>query len=249
MSLKISIITSTRNCIRTIGDTLDSLENQDYKLKECIWIDGASTDGTSEYLASRSINFDSVYISEPDNGIYDALNKGLQLVSGDIIGFLHADDVLADKSVLSSIANAFKDPAVDAVYGDLIYVREYDLNAAVRYWRPGFFTKRKLNWGWMPPHPALYLRREVYERIGQFDTCYKVASDYDYILKVFTSPNFKSIYLPKVLVRMRMGGLSNGSLPMILRKSLEDYQALRRNKVGGLGALIYKNISKLTQFL
>ena len=173
----------------------------------------------------------------------------MQLVSGDIIGFLHADDVLADKSVLSSIANAFKDPAVDAVYGDLIYVREYDLNAAVRYWRPGFFTKRKLNWGWMPPHPALYLRREVYERIGQFDTCYKVASDYDYILKVFTSPNFKSIYLPKVLVRMRMGGLSNGSLPMILRKSLEDYQALRRNKVGGLGALIYKNISKLTQFL
>lgn len=244
---RISIITATYNCAATLGDALDSVATQNYSNYEHVLIDGASKDGTLALLESRRGQI-ATLISEPDRGIYDALNKGIHNATGDVVGFLHADDVYADARVLERIAAAFANPSVTAVYGDLQYVNKQDTNSIVRYWQAGPYSRRKLDWGWMPPHPSLYVRREAYARIGGFNTQYRIAADYDSILKLFTLPDFKVVYIPEVLVKMRVGGASNRSLENILRKSREDYAVLQRSGVGGVGALLWKNLSKLGQF-
>jgi glycosyltransferase involved in cell wall biosynthesis len=191
-------------------------------------------------------------VSEPDSGIYYALNKGLALATGEVVGFLHADDVYANETVLARIAAAFASPgeggAVDAVYGDLDYVSRTDPARVVRHWRSRAFQPDLLRRGWMPPHPTLYLRRALYERHGVFDTRYRIAADYDLMLRMLSRLAGRAVYLPQVLVRMRLGGVSNRSLAKIARKTWEDYQALRGNGLGGLGALAWKNLSKLPQF-
>ncbi|KAA3622846.1 MAG: glycosyltransferase [Proteobacteria bacterium] len=245
---RISVITAVHDAAGTIADCLDSLNAQTLSDWESVVIDGASTDGTLDVLRSREPQ-PAVLLSEPDRGIYDALNKGIARSTGDVIGFLHADDLFFDAHVLEHIAHAFSDATVDAVYGDLQYVRRNDTGRVIRYWRAGEFARRRLAWGWMPPHPTLYVRREWYERIGGFDTRYRIAADYFSILSLFAQPGFKAVYLPRVLVKMRAGGASNRSLANVVRKSREDYDALRRSGVGGLGALVWKNVGKLTQFL
>jgi glycosyltransferase len=165
-----------------------------------------------------------------------------------VIGFLHSDDLFADSNALSRVALAFEDTYVDAVYGDLMYVRSEDPNRVVRYWRAGEFSKSLLSRGWMPPHPTFYARRSCYDRIGTFDTSYLIAADYEHMLRVLTNGNMCVKYIPQVLVRMRLGGISNRSLKNIIQKSREDFRALRSHDVGGLGALIWKNIRKLPQF-
>lgn len=194
----------------------------------------------------------AVLVSEQDCGIYDALNKGIERASGDIVGFLHADDLYAHPDVLTHIAAAFEaDSSISAVYGDLQYVRREDTSAVVRHWKSSPFSAKQLAWGWMPPHPTLYVRREWYERIGGLDTRYRIAADYFSILQMFSDPAFKAVYLPEVLVKMRLGGASNRSIKSIVRKSREDWDALKRTNVGalsGVGALFWKNFSKLTQF-
>ena len=218
--------------------------------REHIVVDGASTDGTIEVLHSHR-NQLAVLQSEPDNGIYDALNKGLALASGDVVGFLHADDLYAHPDVLRRVAAAFTDPAVCAVYGDLQYVRQQDTSHVVRHWKSKPVTPNSLAWGWMPPHPTLYVRRDWYKRIGGFDTRYRIAADYLSVLQMFSQTDFKAMYLPEVLVKMRLGGASNRSLKAVLRKSAEDWRALRQVQVGamgGAGALLWKNLSKLGQF-
>ena len=187
-------------------------------------------------------------LSEPDHGIYDALNKGIARCTGDVVGFLHADDVFGGPQVLATVAAAFVDPAVCAVYGDLQYVRKHDLGQVVRHWRSTPFTRRQLAWGWMPPHPTLYVRRNWYSKIGGFYSRYRIAADYFSILSLFSQPGFKAVYLPQVLVKMRVGGASNRSLQNVIRKSREDLDALRRTGVCGLGPLAWKNVSKLGQF-
>ena len=247
---KISIITATFNCVRTVGDCLRSVAEQSWPWREHVVIDGASRDGTLEVLQQHRDRL-AVLISEPDSGIYDALNKGLALASGEIVGFLHADDMYAGSDVLARIAAAFSDPAVCAVYGDLEYVRKECPTKVVRRWRSGPFSRRRLAWGWMPPHPTLYVRREWYRRIGGFDTRYRIAADYFSILQLFSQRGFVAVYLPEVLVRMRVGGISNRSLRNILLKSREDLDALRRIGLGawgGIGTLAWKNLSKLVQF-
>jgi len=189
-----------------------------------------------------------VLVSEPDNGIYDALNKGLARASGEIVGVMHSDDFFADEQVLAHVAAAFADPSVDAVYGDLDYVAKADTGRVIRHWQSGEYSAARLAWGWMPPHPALFLRRTVIEQWGGYDTRFRIAADYDAILRYFGKGNIRAAYIPRVLVKMRLGGESNRSLARIWRKSYEDYQALRRNGVGGLGALAWKNLSKLRQF-
>lgn len=232
-----------------MADSLDSVARQSYAEKEHLLIDGASSDGTLDILRARRDQL-SVLLSEPDKGIYDALNKGIARASGDVVGFLHADDLYAHPDVLTEVAAAFDaDPAVCAVYGDLQYVRKENVAEVVRHWKSSPFTPRRLAWGWMPPHPTLYVRREWYERIGGFDIRYRIAADYFSILGFFSQPAFKAVYLPQVMVKMRLGGASNRSLKNLIRKSREDYDALRRAGVGGVGALGWKNLSKLSQFV
>lgn len=245
--VKISIITATWNCAETVGDCLDSVAGQTWPNREHVVIDGASRDATVEVLESRRTQL-SVLVSEPDRGIYDALNKGIARATGDVVGFLHADDVYAGPDVLARVAEAFADPAVAAVHGDLQYVRKDDTSQVVRHWKSSPFSSARLRRGWMPPHPTLYVRREWYERIGGFDTRYRIAADYHSILRLFSQPDFRSAYVPEVFVKMRLGGASNRSLKNIVRKSREDLDALRRTGVGGFGALAWKNLGKLGQF-
>lgn len=225
--------------------------HQSYGNREHVVIDGASIDGTIDLLHLHRGEF-AVLVSEQDSGIYDALNKGIERASGDIVGFLHADDVYAHTDVLAHIAAAFEaDSSICAVYGDLQYVRREDTAAVVRHWKSSTYSARRLAWGWMPPHPTFYLRREWYKRIGGLDTRYRIAADYFSILQLFSLPTFKAVYLPEVLVKMRLGGASNQSIKSIVRKSREDWDALRRTNVGalgGVGALFWKNFSKLVQY-
>lgn len=248
---KISILTATWNCARTIEDCLHSVAAQTWPYREHVVIDGGSNDGTVPLLEKHRQQISSL-ISEPDKGIYDALNKGIARASGDVIGFLHADDLYANDDVLAMVARAFKDPSVSAVYGDLQYVRKEDTSQVVRHWVSCPFEPRILRQGWMPPHPTLYVRREWYERIGGFDINYRIAADYFSVLQLFSQSGFKAVHLPEVLVKMRLGGASNRSLKNIIRKSREDYDALRRSNLGLIPAVIalgMKNFSKVGQFL
>ena len=250
MTIAISIITATYNCASTVAECVSSVASQRYQMREHIVIDGASTDATLDILSAHRDQLAHL-ISEPDGGIYHALNKGIARAKGDVIGFLHADDLYANDEVLSLIAQAFEDPTVCAVYGDLQYVARNDTSRVVRHWRSAPFSRARLRWGWMPPHPTLYVRRHWYERMNGFDTRFKIAADYFSILQLFSATDFKATYLPSVLVRMRLGGASNRSLNAVLRKSAEDWRALRETRagaLGGMGALAWKNLSKLMQF-
>ncbi len=243
----ISVVTAVFNSRGTIAEALESALQQVGVKIDLIVIDGGSTDGTIDVLRGYRDRL-ATLVCEPDRGIYDALNKGVALASGEIVGFLHSDDTLADETVLSRVAEAFSDPAVDAVYGDLLYVKKDDPAQIIRNWRAGNYSRARLGWGWMPPHPTFYVRRAVYQRLGGFNTSYRISADYDCILR-FLGSGLRVAYIPEVLVKMRVGGASNRSLANIVRKSAEDYRALRTNGVGGFGALAWKNLSKLKQFL
>jgi glycosyltransferase involved in cell wall biosynthesis len=246
--MRISIITATFNNISTIEDTINSVLSQSNSPFEYIIIDGASTDGAKEIISSYSSRI-SKFISEKDSGIYDALNKGIALATGDIIGFLHADDTYANPEILSKVSAAFApSPDIWAVYGDLQFVSKQQPTRVIRNWKSKPFNKSLLARGWMPPHPALFMKKEVYRKFGQFDVSYKIAADYDFILRVFSQPGFNAVYVPEVLVKMKMGGVSTGNIRNLIRKSREDYQILRRNKVGNIFTLLHKIFSKFNQF-
>lgn len=250
--MNISVITACYNSIATLPDTLASIRSQQGISFESILIDGGSSDGTQGLIEADWARADtplSCWSSEPDQGIYDALNKGIAMAKGDVLGFLHADDFFAHSAVLERVSECFEDPMIVACYGDLEYVWRDDPTQVLRHWRANSFTPARLRWGWMPPHPTLYVRRSWYDAHGGFDTRYRIAADYDLILRLFSGlSEFQVGYVPEVLVRMRTGGASNRSLRNILRKSVEDYQALRLNQVGGFAALAWKNLSKVSQF-
>ncbi len=250
--MKISVITATWNSRATVIDCLDSVASQSYGETEHVVIDGASTDGTLDLLESRRAQFGSL-LSEPDRGIYYALNKGLARSTGDVLGFLHSDDVFAGPDVLAAVAQAFdRDPQLGAVYGDLDYVRQQDTTQVVRRWRSSPFSSGALAWGWMPPHPTLYVRRQWYERIGGFDLKYRISADYFSVLSLFRTPAFRATHLPMVMVKMRLGGISNRSIRSLMRKSREDWDALRRSDFSvwqGARALAWKNLGKLHQLI
>jgi glycosyltransferase len=245
--MKISIITAVFNNIKSIGCALESVNSQKYKDVEHILIDGFSTDGTIDYLKSHLYSH-NILISEPDKGIYDALNKGLRCSTGDVIGILHSDDFFLDDLVLSKIANIFLDNSIDIVYADLDYVSNFNDRNIIRRWRAGAFQKNHLKYGWMPPHPTVFIRRNVFNIVGFYDNSYSISADYDFLLRVFSSEKFKVFYLPNVLVQMRMGGKSNNTLSNLILKSYEDYRVIRVNKVGGFLTLMLKNLRKIPQF-
>jgi glycosyltransferase len=244
--LKISVITAVYNNRNTISDAIESILAQSHPAVELVVVDGGSTDGTLELLARFGDRI-TVMVSEPDDGIYHALNKGIGIASGDVVGFLHSDDVFPDVDALKRVAAVFATSGAEAVYGDLEYVQRNDVTKVVRYWHAGVYSSRKLRGGWMPPHPTFYARRQLYQRLGGFDVSMRIAADYDCMLRVFQA-GVAVGYIPQVQVRMRTGGTSNRSLGNIIRKSSEDYRALRGNKVGGAWALLCKNVRKLPQF-
>lgn len=252
--MKISIITAVFNRVETIAESVRSVQTQSWNSVEHVIVDGGSTDGTLQVLQTclgspLRAGYQTLWSSEPDLGIYDALNKGMARSTGDVIGLMHSDDFFADSEVLASVAAAFFDPTVDAVYGDLDYVAKNDTKRVIRRWRSGAYCPVKLAYGWMPPHPTLFIRRSVIDSWGGFDTTFRIAADYDVILRYFGKGKISPTYIPRVLVKMRLGGESNRSLSRIYVKTREDYRALRCNGVGGFWALVWKNVSKIGQFI
>jgi glycosyltransferase len=246
--LKISIITSVYNNQETIAEAMDSVLSQTYTDIEYIIIDGGSTDDTVNIIKSYQ-NRIAVFISESDKGIYDGLNKGIKLATGDVIGFLHSDDLYENNTVIEKVAKAFMASEIDSVYGDLTYVNKSDPTKVIRYWKSGEFTLKKLGRGWMPPHPTFFVKRDIYQQRGQFDTSFKIAADYDLMLRFLGKYKISTDYIPNVLIKMRVGGESNKSLKNVIRKSTEDLQAMRNNNIGGFLSLIFKNLSKVKQFI
>lgn len=247
--MKISIITAVKNRATVVGRALESLKVQDYPNWEHLIVDGSSVDGTREIILDyhRSMGDKVLLIDELDQGLYGALNLGLAHATGDVVGFLHSDDYFASKTVLSEIIQCFSDKSVDAIYGNLNYVSNNTSGKVCRQWSSRNFNLHLLKFGWMPPHPTLYMRKEVYERIGGFNSDYKISADYDLVLRCFKSPHFKSKYLPKTLVVMGVGGVSNGSYSSFITKAKEDFEILKNHQIWG-GALIFKRLLKIVQF-
>jgi glycosyltransferase involved in cell wall biosynthesis len=246
--MKISVITAVYNSAATVGEAIASVAAQTHADLEHLVIDGNSNDGSLAAIEVAAHDRMRL-ISEPDEGIYDALNKGILHATGDVIGFMHSDDFLAHDDVLAQIAASFNDVSVDAVFSDLDYVSELDTSRIVRHWSTGPFHPRRLIYGWMPAHPTLYLRREVYDRLGAFDKDLCISADYDFILRYFSQGPIRAVYIPEVLYKMRLGGVSNRSFANVRKKMGEDLAAIRRNRVGGVHTLAFKNLSKITQFL
>lgn len=246
--MKFSLITAVYNSEATVGEAIASVAAQTHPDIEHLIIEGKSKDGSLAVI-ERAAHDRMRVISEPDKGIYDALNKGIRQATGDVVGFLHSDDFFAFDGVLARVAEAFEDPEVEAVFSDLHYISSADTSRVVRHWSTGQFSPGKLRRGWMPAHPTLYLRREVYEQFGSYDTSFGIAADYDFILRYFSRTAGKSVYIPEVLYKMRLGGVSNRSWSKIRQKMGEDLRAIRRNRVGGIHTLALKNLSKVGQFL
>jgi glycosyltransferase involved in cell wall biosynthesis len=225
--MKISIITATYNSAATVRDTLACIASQQYPNIEHLIVDGLSKDNTLEIV--KEFSHVAKVISEKDKGIYDAMNKGVKLATGDIIGILNSDDFYTSPSILSKVITAFEDPAVDAVYGDLQYVKATNVEAVTRTWKSGAYKKGNLYYGWMPPHPTFFVRRHVYEKCGLFNTTLRSAADYELMLRVLLKYDARVKYIPEVLVKMRAGGMSNASLKNRFRANKEDAMAWKLN--------------------
>lgn len=248
--MQISIITATFNSQDFIAGAIQSYAGQNFSNKELVVVDGKSTDRTLEILANNSHHI-STRVSEPDKGIYDALNKGIALANGDVIGILHSDDFLAHADVLTQVNQKFaEDPNLDAVYGDLQYVDRQSPDKIIRQWTSGDYNISNFQKGWMPPHPTLFIKKECFIKYGVYDLAYKSAADYDLILRFLFKYKIKVAYLPDVLVKMRVGGLSNKSLKNRINANKEDRLALKMNGVPNpFWVSVLKPLSKIGQFL
>ncbi len=246
--MKFSIITATYNSAATVGDTLKSIRDQDYPNIEHIIVDGQSKDDTLAIVAQ----FPHVakQVSEKDNGIYDAMNKGIGLATGDVIGILNSDDVYFDEKVINEVMAVFANNKVEAVFGDLQYVKQDDLNKVTRYWKAGMFSRAKFYFGWMPPHPSFFVRSEVYRRIGGFNLSLRSSADYEFMLRALLIHKIPVSYLPRVLVKMRVGGMSNVTLQHRISANKEDWQAWKLNGIKPhFFTIPFKPIRKIFQFI
>ena len=249
--MKISIITVVWNNVKTIKDTIDSVLSQTYKNIEYIVIDGGSTDGTLSVLESRRDQL-SALVSEPDEGIYDAMNKGIKLAKGDVIGFLNSDDFYLNDKVISKVAKEFeRDISLDASYANLIYVDQTNTSKIIRYFKTGELKQGLFLKGWCPAHPTFFVRRSVYERNGNFDLNYHFASDVELMMRFLEIHKIKSLYIPEVMVKMRMGGVSNRNLKNIWLANKEIINSFHKNglQVNSITFFIYKIISRFKQYI
>lgn len=247
---KISIITASFQSESTIKDTLESVNIQTYPRIDHIIIDGASKDGTLGLVNIHGKRVTHV-TSESDKGIFDAYNKGLAVADGDIIGILNSDDFYANANVIAHVMRAFDDPGVEAVYADLVYVDKDDTKKIVRHWKSKSFRRGDFARGFSPAHPTLFLRKSVYDRVGGFNPGFRLAGDYEFMLRVFYTHGVKSVYLPEVVVRMRTGGATGGSLPFIKKQNEEILRALDSQGVSILRHAFFarKIIDRLMQRL
>lgn len=246
--MKVSIITATNNSEETIEYCIKSLLEQVYLNTEFIIIDNNSTDSTLKIIDSYKLKNKNIkLISESDNGLYDALNKGIKYASGDIIGFLHSDDFYYDCYSVSDVVTYFRNNNFDGVFGDLQYVDKVNTNKVFRLWKSCEFRPELLKKGWMPAHPTLFLKKHVYVKHGEFNTSFKISADYDFMLRILKDKTLEFGYLPRVITKMRVGGASNRSLKNIIKKTIEDYNAIRTNNIGGWFSIVLKNISKIKQ--
>jgi glycosyltransferase len=226
--MKISIITVALNSALYIEDCIKSVVSQAYNDVEHIIVDGGSTDGTLEIIQKHKGDL-AYWVSEPDKGLYDAMNKGINAATGDVIGILNSDDFYINSNCLSVVANCLAKEAVDSCYADLIYVDENDAEKGVRYWRAGDYDKRNFKKGWMPPHPTFFVKRKVYEKYGLFNINFPLAADYELMLRFLYKNNVSTVYIPEFLVKMRTGGACRPGLINTFNNMQENYHAWRIN--------------------
>lgn len=246
---KISIITVSYNSENTIEDTIKSVVNQTYSNIEYIIVDGKSKDNTMKIVNSYNDKIAKI-ISEKDDGIFDAFNKGVKMATGDIVGILNSDDFYTDENVIKEIANCFVETGTDSVYGDLIYVDPDDTSKIIRYWKSKKYSRTLFENGWMPPHPTFFCKRSLYEKFGDFNTWMKISNDYEIVLRFLYKHQATSHYIQRVLIKMRAGGNSNGSLKKRYIANQEDRQSW---KINGLRMPVFsmymKPLQKLPQFI
>ena len=247
-NFKISIITVSFNSVFTIRDTIESILRQDHDNLEYIIIDAGSKDGTLDIIKEYE-EYISYFISEADNGIYDGMNKGIAAATGDIIGILNSDDFYPNSFVISNVAKTFEKQECDAVYGDLVYVKFFDIDKIIRYWQSGEYTVKKIKNGWMLPHPTFFVRKYLYDKYGYYNQDLKTAADYEMMLKLLYKYNIKVFYIPMILVKMRMGGASNSSILNRIRANKEDGLAWTKNQLTKpMFVRIKKPLQKIKQF-
>ena len=247
--MKVTIVTACYNAESTISDTLDSIAMQSHGDLEHIIIDGVSTDHTLDIVKQHAIGTANVR-SEPDHGIYDAMNKGLRLATGDVIGFLNADDVYADRDVLSRVSTIMEHEGLDALLGDVEFFKPEDPARTMRRYRSDRFSPDRIAWGWMPAHPALFLRRHVYERFGLFRTDYRIAGDFEFCARIFREKTLVYRSLPETLVRMRIGGVSTGGWRNTVLLNREVLRACRENGIStNMLKICSKYPAKVLEFL
>jgi len=247
--MKISIITVTYNSGQTIKSTIDSVLQQRYSDIEYIIVDGQSTDDTINIVSSFGKKV-STFISEPDEGMYDALNKGISLATGDVIGILNSDDIYADDMVIPRVVEQFENEKTHSVYGDLKYVAHDNMKQTLRYWRSGKYNRNKFLYGWMPPHPTFFVKREIYQSFGGFNTNLKSAADYELMLRFLFKYGVSSSYIPEVMVLMRTGGMSNATIKNRIRGNREDQVAWKINELNSYFFTTWlKPIRKIPQYI
>lgn len=247
--MRVSIITVCLNSAKTIEDTITSVLNQSYKDIEYIIIDGVSTDGTVELVKSYGDKINR-FISEPDNGIYDAMNKGIKSATGDVVGFLNAGDFYAVETAILQIATSFQKNDCEVVYADLEYVAENNPSKTIRRWISQPYQDGLFERGWHPPHPTFFAKKSVFDEYGSFDLSYDIGADYELMLRFLKKHSIRYCYIPNVLVRMRAGGKSNKEVRQIIKANVECYRAWRKNGLKvSLLIMLRKPFSKLLQYV
>lgn len=246
--MKISIITVCFNAVSTIEDALISVATQENVNVEHILIDGVSTDGTVEVIKKyKSV---ATFVSEPDKGIYDAMNKGIALATGDIVGILNADDFYVNEKVLEHVSRIFEDDSVEACYGDLVYIDQFNKEKVIRYWKSKPYVSGMFKSGWAPAHPTFFVRKSVYEKFSFFNLDYKLAADFEILFRLIEQNKIKTKYLSKVLVKMRLGGATNKSFSNIYNQNKEIIDILRNHypKLSFIGLILRKAFNRFSQF-
>lgn len=246
--MKVSIITVTHNSARFLQDCIDSVISQTYTDIEHVVVDGASSDGTVDIIKKNN-NHIAKWVSEKDNGMYDAINKGMQMATGDVIGILNSDDMLASAGVIEQIVTYFKEHTVDSVYGDLVYIDQRNTKKIIRYWKGLSYNRFRFNYGWMPAHPTFYIRKELLSDLGGYESHYFTAADYEFMARYLYKYRISAKYLPLLIVKMRVGGASNRTLFNRLRANRRDYLAMKVNDIPFPHiASILKPLIKLRQY-